>query len=399
MPLSVIQKLEAIRSHFFHGHDRESKKISWVKWSKVLTPKEKGGLGVPSLYALNRGLLLKWVWRFFVQPESLWSRIIKSIHGIDGGFGSRCRNRFGSCWASIVGEVSNLKDKGTDFFDYVQYKLGNGEEIKFWEDKWCDGKYMKDLFPRLYMLENNKSVTVACKINGVALDTSFRRSPRGGVEASQLDALSELVTSITLRPCGDRLVWNLENSGVFTVASIRKCIDNGRFPGGDVSVKWIKSVPIKVNILAWKIACDVMPTRLNISRRGIIVDTIRCPICNAGVESSNHLFFSCDVARHLMQKVCKWWDVSLSEFSSFEGWKNWMCALRLPARSKEMFMGVFYCLWWWIWSFRNRSIFDKEAPRKAELFDNVISCSFNWCKFRCKASFKWDEWLKTPYLV
>nr|GFA67488.1 RNA-directed DNA polymerase, eukaryota [Tanacetum cinerariifolium] len=36
------------------GQELNSKKASWVNWKKVLAPKEKGGLGVSSLYALNR---------------------------------------------------------------------------------------------------------------------------------------------------------------------------------------------------------------------------------------------------------------------------------------------------------------------------------------------------------
>ncbi|GJX36838.1 RNA-directed DNA polymerase, eukaryota [Tanacetum coccineum] len=59
VPSSVLQRLESIRSRFFKGHDLGSNKASWVKWSNVLTSKEKGGLGVSSLYALNRGLLFK----------------------------------------------------------------------------------------------------------------------------------------------------------------------------------------------------------------------------------------------------------------------------------------------------------------------------------------------------
>nr|GFC62524.1 RNA-directed DNA polymerase, eukaryota, reverse transcriptase zinc-binding domain protein [Tanacetum cinerariifolium] len=38
-----------------------SNKASWVKWKSVLASKEKGGLGVSSLYALNRALMMKWV--------------------------------------------------------------------------------------------------------------------------------------------------------------------------------------------------------------------------------------------------------------------------------------------------------------------------------------------------
>ena len=65
VPKRVLHELESIRSHFFNGHDRNSHKASWIKWSSVVSAKEKGGRGVASLYALNRGLLLKWMWRFF----------------------------------------------------------------------------------------------------------------------------------------------------------------------------------------------------------------------------------------------------------------------------------------------------------------------------------------------
>nr|GEU31043.1 RNA-directed DNA polymerase, eukaryota, reverse transcriptase zinc-binding domain protein [Tanacetum cinerariifolium] len=59
VPMSVLKILESIRGSFFNGHDINSKKTSWVKWKNVLASKEKGGLGVSSLYALNRGLMFK----------------------------------------------------------------------------------------------------------------------------------------------------------------------------------------------------------------------------------------------------------------------------------------------------------------------------------------------------
>nr|GEY00250.1 RNA-directed DNA polymerase, eukaryota, reverse transcriptase zinc-binding domain protein [Tanacetum cinerariifolium] len=66
------------------GQELNSKKASWVNWKKVLAPKEKGGLGVSSLYALNIGLMLKQMWRFYTQNTSLWVRANKAIHGDDG---------------------------------------------------------------------------------------------------------------------------------------------------------------------------------------------------------------------------------------------------------------------------------------------------------------------------
>ncbi|GJX74344.1 RNA-directed DNA polymerase, eukaryota, reverse transcriptase zinc-binding domain protein [Tanacetum coccineum] len=104
----VGQWLESIRSHFFNGHDPNSKRTSWVKWKNVLASKEKGGHGVSSLYALNRGLMFKWVWRFFTQNTSLWSRVIKAIHGEDGKVGKQVKSAFPSYWMDIVYEINVL---------------------------------------------------------------------------------------------------------------------------------------------------------------------------------------------------------------------------------------------------------------------------------------------------
>ncbi|GJU19724.1 RNA-directed DNA polymerase, eukaryota, reverse transcriptase zinc-binding domain protein [Tanacetum coccineum] len=56
VPSKVLQKMESIICHFFNGVEHNGKKQIWVKWSKVLASKEKGGLGVSSIYALNRAL-------------------------------------------------------------------------------------------------------------------------------------------------------------------------------------------------------------------------------------------------------------------------------------------------------------------------------------------------------
>nr|GEZ24227.1 transcription factor MYB12-like [Tanacetum cinerariifolium] len=89
----------------------------------------------------------------------------------------------------------------------------------------------------------------------------------------------------------DRLVWSLESSGELTVASVRKLIDDKWLPGADNKTRWIKYVPIKINVHALKVMSDSIPTRFNISRRGISIDSVSCVLCDNGVETSNHLFF------------------------------------------------------------------------------------------------------------
>nr|GEY24491.1 RNA-directed DNA polymerase, eukaryota [Tanacetum cinerariifolium] len=58
-PVQVINKLEAICSHFFHGMDPSVRKMMLVKWNNVLASKEMGGLGVSSFYDLDHALIFK----------------------------------------------------------------------------------------------------------------------------------------------------------------------------------------------------------------------------------------------------------------------------------------------------------------------------------------------------
>nr|GEW51899.1 RNA-directed DNA polymerase, eukaryota [Tanacetum cinerariifolium] len=80
-----------IEKSLFNGYDPNSRKASWVKWRMVLASKDRGGLGVSSLYALNRGLLFKWLWRFYSKDSSLWAKVIMAINGSDGKSRRRLR--------------------------------------------------------------------------------------------------------------------------------------------------------------------------------------------------------------------------------------------------------------------------------------------------------------------
>ncbi|GJZ88658.1 RNA-directed DNA polymerase, eukaryota [Tanacetum coccineum] len=87
-------------------------------------------------------------------------------------------------------------------------------------------------------------------------------------------------------------------------------------------------------------ALDSLPTRFNVSRRGIDIDSIMCAICDNGVETSRHLFFSCCMVRQIVRKITRWWDVPYVEIDSYEDWYNWFVNLRIPSKHKQMFEGI-----------------------------------------------------------
>nr|GEV38671.1 RNA-directed DNA polymerase, eukaryota, reverse transcriptase zinc-binding domain protein [Tanacetum cinerariifolium] len=83
---------------------------------------------------------------------------------------------------------------------------------------------------------------------------------------------------------------------------------------------------------------------------------------------------------------------------SYEEWLTWILSLRISSKQKDMLEGIYYVTWWLVWNHQNKSIFDSKSPSKAIIFDDLVSRSFYWCRYRCKARFSWLEWMKNPNL-
>nr|GFA20586.1 RNA-directed DNA polymerase, eukaryota [Tanacetum cinerariifolium] len=146
---------------------------------------------------------------------------------------------------------------------FIKPKCGDGTNTSFQNDAWRGDVAFKDLMPRLYMLENMKDV----QLSHEDLEWSFRRKSRSGVEQHQLIMLHEKIEGFILSNTQDRWTWSLEGSGDFFVSLVRKVIDAIYLPRGSVKTRWIKEVPLKINIHAWKVTNDYLSTKFNLSRR------------------------------------------------------------------------------------------------------------------------------------
>ncbi|GJX98096.1 RNA-directed DNA polymerase, eukaryota [Tanacetum coccineum] len=335
---------------FFNGTQDDERKITWVKWTKVLASKKQGGLGVSSFYALNRALLVKWVWRFLSRDNSLWAQIIHAIHGLNG---QELSTSHSSTWSSIVKEINILK---------------------------------------------TQECTVADKM-AASFTSSFRRKVRGRAESLQLTQILDLLGTVILSNIEDRWIWDLNGDGEFCVKDVRNLLDVTFLPKADSPTRWIKTIPIKVNIFAWKVSLDRLPTRSNLARRGVLVPSSSCLICNVSDEDLAHLLFRCDLAIEVTRLVYRWWNLVWIPLDSYISWLSWIKALRMNSRSKSVLEGVFYTAWWSIWSYRNQILFSAKKPRKEVLFDDIVMRSFTWCIARSKNTFRWDSWLQHPYLL
>ncbi|GJU43241.1 hypothetical protein Tco_1200507 [Tanacetum coccineum] len=267
VPIGVLNHLESIRQNFFHGVDGTNRKLVWIGWNMVQTSKQNGGLGVSSFFAHNHALLFKWVWRFLTDDSSLWTRFIKAIFGNKGDLDTHKLMLRRSPWQDVILAIHSLQSKCINLMEYIQKKVGNGENTYFWDDSWLGDVALKVLYKRLYALEMCKSISVAEKIGHTSLSHSFRRMPRDGVEQDHYDLLCSKAADLVLPNMLDRWCWSLEGSQEFSVKSTRTLIDNAILPKAEVPTRWLKVVPIKVNVHAWRVCLDKLPTRVNLSLR------------------------------------------------------------------------------------------------------------------------------------
>ncbi|XP_026390935.1 uncharacterized protein LOC113286568 [Papaver somniferum] len=75
-PISVIKTLEKIMRRFLWGSSDNSKKRSWVSWSKANISKVIGGIGIKKLKLVNKSLHCKWIWRYGKEKDSLWRQLV-----------------------------------------------------------------------------------------------------------------------------------------------------------------------------------------------------------------------------------------------------------------------------------------------------------------------------------
>nr|GEV59872.1 RNA-directed DNA polymerase, eukaryota [Tanacetum cinerariifolium] len=276
--LSIGGRLTLLKSVlvFLMGLNLRIKKITWAAWDKVLASKKKGGLGVSSFYALNCALLLKWVWRFVSQDGSLWFRVIQALYGpmIDTQSVHKA-----SSWCSIMREVHLLKMKGFDFLCHCNKRIGDGNNTRFWLDIWKGDRTLRDAFPRMFALE------------------------------SQFTDLASTMDSVSLSSSHDRWVCNLSGDGEFRVQEVRNFIDDLFLPSHPEPTRWVKYIPIKINIFAWRACRDCLPTR-------------------------------CDLARAVLRRVCRWWDLDWQLWSSFSDWYSWFSPIRLSSKVKSLLENV-----------------------------------------------------------
>ena len=91
--------------------------------------------------------------------------------------------------------------------------------------------------------------------------------------------MQHLIGAIELSDHKDTWKWSLDVTNGFSVASVRSLIDSHTIDVGSSATRWNNNIPIKVNVSLWRLSLNKLPSRMNLDRKGIEVDSLLCPTC------------------------------------------------------------------------------------------------------------------------
>ncbi|GJX92511.1 hypothetical protein Tco_0345837 [Tanacetum coccineum] len=82
----------------------------------------------------------------------------------------------------------------------------------------------------------------------------------------------------------------------------------------------------------------------SVRRRGVLLDSHLCPLCNAAMEDVQHVFFRCDVARVVLRKICHGGNLDWHGDLFFLVLDAWFLNLRFSSRLKSILEVLFMLL-------------------------------------------------------
>uniref|UniRef100_A0A2N9HBH8 Reverse transcriptase zinc-binding domain-containing protein n=1 Tax=Fagus sylvatica TaxID=28930 RepID=A0A2N9HBH8_FAGSY len=303
IPADVATRIEKIQRNFLWGTTEEVAKIHLVKWDMVCSPYSHGGLAIKNLRRFNEALLGKWLWRFGVEREAFWRKIIMVKYGsLEGGWVSKVPSG-----PHGVGLWKSIRSRWATFSKFVVFEVGDGSLIRFWDDVWCAEEPLKMAYPELVseLLVLKMLLWLILSKFGVMLcigRSTFTRLAQDW-ELESISSFFDLLYSANIISSEkDKMCWKPARSKGFQVKSFYTQLTSsgpGCFPWKSI---WKAKVPPRVAFFVWTAALGKILTADNLRRRGMIVVSWCC-MCKADGESVDHLLLHCPYAKELWDMI------------------------------------------------------------------------------------------------
>jgi hypothetical protein len=130
IPMGVPNHLEKLQRDFLWGGIGDELKFHLVNWDTICSSKALGGLGVRNMVLFNKALMGKWLWRYALERDALWRKVVDFKYGsMRGGW---CSKEVGGSFG--FGVWKSIRRGWDAFATHVRYEIGNGSKVLFWHN-------------------------------------------------------------------------------------------------------------------------------------------------------------------------------------------------------------------------------------------------------------------------
>ncbi|OVA12590.1 Reverse transcriptase zinc-binding domain [Macleaya cordata] len=284
-------QLNTIYRRFWWNHtDDNGKKLVLRAWDEFYKPKEEGGLGIRKPELVNKALTAKLTWRFLTNPDAIWVQLLKAKYLNSNQFWEVKKNTTSSCvWASLLESRDVLKPS-------TCWSVGNGTDIHIWKDPWVP--FLPGYRVQGYGTARSQVLMVSDLFlpNCNQWNIELIRSLFPPTEAEAI-----LQIRLSLANTKDKLLWNCCKSGEFSSKSVYKALATA---GPSTSsrqgrLNWkrfwkIKGLSPRVQMFVWRLFTGAIATNEALAMRLPNIDP-SCSLCHSHMESTDHLFLSCEI--------------------------------------------------------------------------------------------------------
>ncbi|XP_062021026.1 uncharacterized protein LOC133737505 [Rosa rugosa] len=261
--------------------------------------------------------------------------------------------------------------------DFIQsgslWQIGDGHKVSVWNDAWIPNL---PTFRPQGILWRAECPTLVKEL--ITTPNSWNENKIWTVFLPE-DAEAILSIPLSSRNHEDRLTWQLEKQGMFTVKSAYRSAftrTSSQLSPAVVANQrvwkkiWHAKMPSSAKVTAWKICHNILPTMDRLAAKNVVLDSQVCVLCNSEPETIIHLCRNCPFSRAVLRtndgirRCCL--EVTSDQMEALD-WIHF-CSEKLTS---NVFAQLLFFLWG-IWKERNARVWEK---RVASAIDVAILCS------------------------
>jgi hypothetical protein len=253
------------------------------------------------------------------------------------------------------------------------YKVGRGDQIKFWHDVWMDKVPLRVSYQEFYNISSDPHALFEDLLAGGEWQVNFSRE----LDIEQMerwDELSSRLQGVCFSDESDTVVWALKKDGQFTTRSLYKFLSFGGVRNKRLVEIWKTNVPLKVRIFMWQMFQDKIKSADQLKKWNWKGD-FNCQLCGRK-EDLNHIMFTYVSSRFIWitLKEMFGWQCCHKLFDDFV--LNWV-GNKSPKRNSLFWFGL-GVVCWALWKVRNKMTIEKKMVKSPSVIIVVYDNEFVW---------------------